>query len=176
MSQRITLVAMLLLLGCIVITGCCNNACENNTEAENKATVMRIHKEVSNGNMAIFDEILSPNYVRHCQAMPPEFQEIHGTADFKAFVSDFLIAVPDCNDSVEFIIAENNMVAYVTHMTGTQTGPMGGLPPSGKSFVVKNFVIHRFENGKIAETWVSWDNVAMLSQLGYFPPPPPEAP
>ena len=33
------------------------------------------------------------------------------------------------------------------------------------------------ENGKIAESWVSWDNVAMLSQLGFFPPPPaPEQP
>ncbi|HHI01958.1 MAG TPA: hypothetical protein ENL22_00385, partial [candidate division Zixibacteria bacterium] len=74
-------------------------------------------------------------------------------------------------DSVLFVIAENDKVAYITKMTGTQTGPMGGLPASGKKFTLTNIVIHRFEDGKIAETWVSWDNVAMLSQLGFFPPP-----
>jgi len=136
--------------------------------------VQRIHAEISKGNMAIFDEVLSPDYVRHCQAMPPEFQELHGTDQFKAFIADFLTAVPDCYDSVLFVIAENDMVAYVTKMTGTQTGPMGELPASGKEFTLTNIVIHRIGDGKIAETWVSWDNVTMLTQLGFFPPPAPD--
>jgi predicted ester cyclase len=29
--------------------------------------------------------------------------------------------------------------------------------------------MHRFENGKIAETWTSWDNVAAMTQLGLMP-------
>jgi steroid delta-isomerase-like uncharacterized protein len=140
-------------------------------EEDNKALVRRIHAEVSKGNLGIFDEVLSPDYVRHCQAMPPGFQELHGTDQFKSFLADFLTAVPNCNDSVLFVIAEGNMVAYVTKMTGTQTGPIGDLPPSGKEFTLTNIVIHRIENGKVAETWVSWDNVAMLTQLGFFPLP-----
>jgi len=47
---------------------------------------------------------------------------------------------------------------------------MGDLPASGKSFTLVNLIIHRLEDGKIAETWVSWDNVAMLTQLGHLPP------
>jgi predicted ester cyclase len=47
---------------------------------------------------------------------------------------------------------------------------MGDLPASGKEFMLKNIVIQRIEDGKVAETWISWDNVAMLRQLGYFPP------
>ncbi|NIT61864.1 MAG: ester cyclase, partial [Aliifodinibius sp.] len=27
------------------------------------------------------------------------------------------------------------------------------------------------EEGKIAELWVEWDNLAMLQQLGHYPPP-----
>jgi len=75
------------------------------------------------------------------------------------------------------MFAQGDKVAYVSTMTGTQTGPMGDLPASGKSFTVVNIIIQRLEGGKIAETWVSWDNVAMLSQLGFFPPaaPAPEA-
>ena len=160
----------------VMLMGCSEESRVAQLEAKNKAMVQRIHAEISKGNMAIFDEVLSPDYVRHCQAMPPEFQELHGTDEFKAFIADYLTAVPDSYDSVLFVIAENDMVAYVTKMTGTQTGPMGELPTSGKKFTLTNIVIHRIEDGKIAETWVSWDNVTMLTQLGFFPPTPAEQP
>lgn len=96
--------------------------------------------------------------------------------EFKAFVADFIRAVPDCNDKIEFILADSNMVAYVTTTTGTQTGPMGNLPASGKELTLTSIVIQRIEDGKIAETWISWDNVSMLTQLGFFPPPEPDQP
>lgn len=28
-----------------------------------------------------------------------------------------------------------------------------------------NYIVHRVENGKIAETWVGWDNVAVMEQF-----------
>jgi predicted ester cyclase len=56
-------------------------------------------------------------------------------------------------------------------MSGTHTGPMAGMPATGKEFTIVNIVIQRVQDGRVAETWVSWDNVAMLSQLGLFPPP-----
>jgi len=28
--------------------------------------------------------------------------------------------------------------------------------------------IHRFESDKVAETWTSWDNLAVLTQLGHL--------
>ncbi len=166
-------VAVLALLWIAVLIGCCGECTVDTREEDNKATVRKIHEEVSKGNMAIFDEVLAPNYVRHCQAMPPEFQELEGTEVFLAFIEDWLKAVPDNKDVIELMIAEGDMVAYITTMTGTQTGPLDALPASGKSFSLTNIIIHRFENGKIAETWVSWDNVSMLTQLGFFPPPPP---
>jgi hypothetical protein len=30
--------------------------------------------------------------------------------------------------------------------------------------------MHRFDGDLIAETWTSWDNLAVLMQLGHFPP------
>ena len=176
MRNRKPITLLLAVLVLCALTGCSEECKVRKMEEQNKALVQRVHAEISKGNMGIFDEVLSPDYVRHCQAMPPEFQELHGTDQFKVFIADFLTAVPDVNDSVLFVIAENDMVAYVTKMTGTQTGPMGELPVSGKEFSLTNIVIHRIEDGKIAETWVSWDNVAMLTQLGFFPPPEPDQP
>ncbi len=168
------LTLLLVVLASSALPGCSERSPIAKMEDQNKAMVQRIHAEVSKGNIGIFDEVLSPDYVRHCQAMPPESQELRGTKEFKAFVADFLRAVPDCRDKIEFILADSNMVAYVTTTTGTQTGPMGNLPASGKEFALTNIVIHRIEEGKIAETWISWDNVAMLTQLGFFPPIKPD--
>jgi len=145
-------------------------------EERNIATIKRVHSEVSKGNLEIFDEVLAPNYVRHCQAMPPGLQEINDKEVFKKFVADFVKSVSNCKDEINLIFADSNMVAYVTTTTGTQTGPMGDLPASGKDFMLKNIIIQRFEDGKIAETWISWDNVAMLTQLGFFPPPTTDQP
>ena len=163
-------------VGVIVLVGCSTDNQIAQMEERNKALVQRIHAEVSKGNIGIFDEVLSPNYVRHCQAMPSGSQELRGTEEFTSFIKDFLAAVPDCKDSILFILAEGDKVAYVTRTTGTQTGPMGELPASGREFALTNIVIQRIVDGKIAETWVSWDNVAMLTQLGFFPPPAPNQP
>jgi predicted ester cyclase len=169
-------VSLIALVVILIFISCTRDSAVRELEERNKALMQRIHAEVSKGNLEIFDEVLAPDYVRHCQAMPPGLQEIRGTETFKAFVSDFVNAVSNCKDEIDFIIADSNMVAYVTTTTGVQTGPMGGLPASGKEFMLKNIVIQRIENSKVAETWISWDNVAMLTQLGFFPAPAPEEP
>lgn len=169
-------VSLIALMVILIFISCIRDSAVRELEEQNKALIRRIHAEVSKGNLEIFDEVLSPDYVRHCQAMPPGLQEIHGTETFKAFVADFVNAVSNCKDEIDFIIADSNMVAYVTTTTGVQTGPMGDLPASGKEFMLKNIVIQRIEDGKVAETWISWDNVALLTQLGFFPPAKPEQP
>ena len=48
---------------------------------------------------------------------------------------------------------------------------MGPFPATGKKADLKYLGILRIEDGKIAEMWVEWDNLAMLTQLSHFPPP-----
>ncbi len=47
------------------------------------------------------------------------------------------------------------------------------MPATGKPVALKFLSIFRIEDGRIAELWVEYDNVAMLTQLGLFPPPTP---
>jgi predicted ester cyclase len=171
-------VAIILICILIFALNCADNSSITQVEEQNKAVVYRLHNEISNGNLDIFDELLAPNYIRHCQAMSSEFQDLRGIDTYKFFMQDFLKGIPDCKDSVHFVMAEGDLVSYVMSTTGTQTGPLGTLPASNKEFELISIVIHRFENGKIAESWVSWDNVAMLTQLGLFPTsvPPPANP
>jgi steroid delta-isomerase-like uncharacterized protein len=104
--------------------------------------------------------------------MPPGLQEIHGTEKFFGFIEEFRRAVPVYTDSLSNMIAEGDRVAYVSTMKGTMTGPMGGFPATGKSFTLENIIIQRLEDGKVVETWISWDNVAFLTQLGLMAEPP----
>ena len=152
-----------------VIVGCSNETATESLERRNMDIVRQAHADLAAGNFEAFKAAIAPNYVRHCQAMPPGLQELHGTEQFFAFIEEFLVAVSSHQDSISNMIAQGDIVAYVSTITGIQDGPMGELPASGKSFTLDNIIMQRLENGKIAETWVSWDNVAFMSQLGFMP-------
>lgn len=139
------------------------------TETRNMEVVRAAHAALARGDFESFTAAIGPNYVRHCQAMPPGLQDLEGTVEFFAFLEDFLIAVPEYEDELSQMIADGDRVAYVSTMKGTQTGPLGDLPATGKEFTLVNVIIQRLEDGKIVETWVSWDNVAFLYQLGLMP-------
>lgn len=137
---------------------------------KNKEIVRYIMEEgVNKQNLDVFDEILGEDYIRHCQAMPPDFQEIEGVEKMKQFLSMHFEAFPDWNEEILFMVAEGDKVAYISRGTGTQTGPMGSLSITGKFVSVDNYIIQRLENGKIVESWVSWDNIYYLNQLGLIP-------
>ncbi len=103
--------------------------------------------------------------------MPPPLQEIRGIEGLKQMYSMTIDSIPDWDEQIEILAAEGDRVAYLSKAAGTQKGPFGPFPPSGKSFEVTVIGIHRIANGRIAETWVTWDNVAWLTQLGHLPPP-----
>ena len=155
----------------VLIFGCSQEPVVNQAEIDNMETVKYIHTELAKGNVDVMDEVLTKNYLRHCQAMPEGLQELTDKAMFKGFLAEFATSCSGYEDVIGPIFAKDNMVTYVSTMTGVQSGPLGDLPASNKEFKIVNLVIHRFENGKVAETWVSWDNMAFLAQLGFLPPP-----
>lgn len=140
------------------------------TMEENKVIARRVVNDgVNTGNLAVFREMLSADYVRHSQATT-EMPEIRGVEEMLTFLRASFAAFPDWHEEIVLMIAEDDKVAYITIGTGTHTGPMGAIPPTGKKVAVVNYVMQRIENGKIAETWIGWDNLAVLVQLGVFPP------
>lgn len=171
MKRRIGILAALACAAWVAATGCADTPSTGDLEQRNMAVVRQTHANLAAGDFDAFKAAIGPDYVRHCQAMPPGLQELHGTEQFFAFLEDFLVAAPGYRDSLSNMFAQGDRVAYVSTISGTQTGPMGGLPASGKSFNLDNIIIQRLADGKIVETWVSWDNVAFLSQLGFMPQP-----
>jgi len=171
--RHLVVVTSLVVASTIAVLGCSTEPQWEEIERQNMAVVRGAHAALASGDFEGFKNVIGPNYVRHCQAMPPGLQELHGTDEFFAFLEEFITAVPEYTDTLGPMIADHDKVAYVSTMTGVQVGPLGDLPATGKEFTLVNIIIQRLENGKIVVTWVSWDNVAFLSQLCLFPPQPP---
>ncbi|MEE9224976.1 MAG: ester cyclase [Bacteroidota bacterium] len=136
---------------------------------ENKAVIRRFIEAINNRDLDLLDELMTPDFVRHSQATPNV--QVRSRGDFKRFVQRDLTTFPDAAITIEMLVAEGDMVGFYGTFAGTQEGQMGPFPPSRKRMEVEMGAIFRLEGGKIAELWVTWDNVAGLTQLGHFSPP-----
>lgn len=133
----------------------------------NKVTVRRMLERLSAGDVAGFTDCLTPNYVRHSQAMPPDLQEIRGKDMMHDWLQSNFVPFPDYREELEWLVGEGDFVTWRSRGSGTQSGPLGPFPATNKRMDVVIIGMHRFEGGLVAETWTSWDNLALLMQLGH---------
>jgi len=138
----------------------------------NKELAVAAFEAVAAGELDALDELVASDYVRHCQATPD--LEVTSLGAFKQYLLSERESFPNPELKVVHLIAEDNLVAFWAIYAGVQEGPMGRFPATGNRMEVEFSGIHRIEDGKIAETWVTWDNMAGLAQLGLWPPQPPE--
>ena len=146
-------------------------SCKNSRVKEEERNIAVIHKfdeALNTYNYDLLDEVIKPDFIRHSQATGD--QQINNLEEYKEFYRQFTKAFPDANMKEHFLFAKGDMVAAYAAFTGTQKGAFGPFPASGKKVVSETMAIFRIEDGKIAELWVEWDNVAILKQLGFFPP------
>jgi steroid delta-isomerase-like uncharacterized protein len=96
------------------------------------------------------------------------------TKDFNAWhelVRRFRAAFPKAKVKILMQIAEGDRVATHWELSGTQAGEFKGFPATKKRATWTGVSIDRFEDGKIAETWVAWGKYHFLEQLGMLRQP-----
>ncbi len=116
------------------------------------------------------DTLLTAEMVRHSQATPG-METMKGVEPFKAYLEASTAEMPDWRIACPMTAAEGDLMGVWCTLHGTQEGPMGPYPASGKQMDLDFSGMLRFEGGKIAEWWVTWDNMAGLKQLGHMTPP-----
>ncbi len=133
----------------------------------NKAIVRRLIEEVWNkGNLLLADELFTPNYEHH-DASTPDFGR--GPESEKKRVTLYRTAFPDLRLTIEDIIAEGETVMARWSCRGTHKGALSGIAPTGKQITISGITVGRLANGKIAESYVSWDALGLMQQLGVIP-------
>jgi steroid delta-isomerase-like uncharacterized protein len=154
-------------LSILFVGGGCGPNGEAQIEA-NKAVVREMTEAINNRELDRLDDLVAEDLVRHCQATPGV--NVRSLSEFKEFLRQDFASVPDSKQEIEMLIGEGDRVAAYVSYRGTQTGTMGPFPASGNRVDLKFIGILRIENGKVAEIWVEWDNLTVLTQLGHFPP------
>jgi predicted ester cyclase len=132
---------------------------------ENKAVVRRfIHEGVVGGDLAVIDELCSPECVNH-SAVP---EARHGTVGVKRVVAASRAAMPDQRWTNEMVVAEGDLVVIHGVREATwQSESFRGLPtPKGKAIAVELVHIFRVTGGKIVEHWAVRDDLGLMKQLG----------
>jgi len=132
---------------------------------ENKANVRRFADGLNQKNVAVIDELCTPDYVNHDPANP----QVRSREDYKQWFTGLSAAFPDLHFTIDDILAEGDKVAYRFTLRATHSGSWRGAAPTGKSITVTGTAITRIRDGKFAEDWVNTDALGLVQQLGLIP-------
>ena len=101
-------------------------------------------------------------------------EPMKGLGPYRKYVQGFSDSFPDLQIEVVRAFGQGDMVCDEHITSGTHIGPMKSadgrtIPPSGKSFRVRNCHIYKIKAGKIVETWRYLDQLVFLTQLDLVP-------
>ncbi len=77
---------------------------------------------------------------------------------------------PDAHVELVTAIEEGDMVSFRLDGSGTHLGPFLGVQPTGKTVRIRGIHHVRVHDGRIIEHWQGPDILAMLLDMGMFPP------
>jgi predicted ester cyclase len=161
--------AGILVCTAIFLLSCTTINTEDAPAERNKKVVSEAFQVLQDADYDQLDQYIAEDYVRHCQATPEAVVE--SLDDFKKLLREWEKSFTDIENRAEVFIAEGDLVAFYGSFSGTHTGQMGPFPTTGKKIYSEFAGYHRLADEKIVETWVTWDNIAILQQLGLLPPP-----
>ena len=132
-----------------------------------KGLLYRITEEIWNkGRVELIDELIAENLIDNI-VMPGV--EGSGRESYRASLIQMRTAFPDYHEEVKFSVAEEDIVVSFARITGTQTGELYGMAPSGRQIDVPTIGALRIQNGCAVERWGIGDTLLMMQQLGLIP-------
>jgi steroid delta-isomerase-like uncharacterized protein len=138
------------------------------TTETNKALARNFMERAFNeGNLTIVDEALVPEGIDHQEPLGTNF-----ATHLKEVITMLRTAFPDLHFEIHAMLAEEELVAFRSTMTGTHRGPFQGLPPTGKQISVAHMHFVHFVDGKTSDLWHVWDTAGLMRQLGAATPQP----
>ena len=137
----------------------------------NKAVALRFKKAQGTKEMPqVEKEVLAPNYKRLRGGMLHLANNARdqGHPSTGSYLRG---AFPDRVDVIEQVIAEGDKVGLLFRLTGTHSGNLFGIAPTGKNVDVYEITILKLSQEKIVEGWFMADEAGLLRQLGAKLPP-----
>jgi steroid delta-isomerase-like uncharacterized protein len=118
---------------------------------------------LNRGDVSAADQAFAPNCVIHINGSPEPNLSLGG---FKEMASGLLTAFPDLHFTIEDQIVAGDKVATRWTAEGTNSGPFGPVPATGRHVQIDGLILDRVVDGKVVERWEIWDQMGMMQQLG----------
>ena len=96
---------------------------------------------------------------------------IEGRANVAGLFAGVVSALPDVHASVEDAFGQGSEVVLRMVVSGTQTGPVLGIPATGRNVNWDAIDVFRLRGGRISSIWAGDDWSAVLYYTGTFTPP-----
>jgi predicted ester cyclase len=94
-----------------------------------------------------------------------------GRATVAGVLGGVVAAIPDLHANVQDIFGHGDEVVVRLVVTGTQQGPLLGIPATGRHLEWDAIDLYRLRGGKISQEWASEDLTAILNDTGTYKAP-----
>ena len=130
--------------------------------ADGAGVVTRLVDEVINGgNTRLLPAIVAPEHVTHDPT-----GDLYGPEGLRIDIAGYRSAFPDLRMTTEDYVADGDRVARRFTLRGTHQGAFMGVAPTGRRVSLDGLAIHRVAEGRLVETWLSYDLLGLMRQLG----------
>jgi steroid delta-isomerase-like uncharacterized protein len=140
------------------------------SEQENTRNAEKFFEAINAHDLDLYPNLLALDYRSEAPgAAAPQTEE-----QSRAYNQSFIDAFPDLHFEIRHRIAQGDFVVLNWVGSGTHNGPLttpsgAKIPPTGKKAVVPGSTTYQFKDGKAIRSWVHWDMVTLLAQLGLMP-------
>lgn len=138
------------------------------TEDEANAITDKVLKIWNEADFSAASDLYAPGYVRH----HPTPSANASFDDFKNTVTALHDSFPDCLFTFNDTLVKNDKIIVFATFTGTNTGLLEELPPTGKKAHVSGVYVFHIVEGKITEEWTYFNLLSYYEQLGFTLTPP----
>lgn len=118
------------------------------------------------GDLDALDALIVENVIEHAP-VPPGFPS--GRAGVKALMGAYREGLPDLQCTMTRYLEQGDVGCAVLKITGTHTGTLLGVPPSGRHVEMDAIDVVRIADGRAVEHWGAGDDLGMLTQIGAIP-------
>jgi steroid delta-isomerase-like uncharacterized protein len=96
---------------------------------------------------------------------------VAGRDNVAGLMTAVVTSIPDLHASVQDIFGQGDKVVVRLVVTGTQKGPLLGIPASGRPVRWDAIDLYHLQGGKISEEWAGEDFTAFLNDTGTYKAP-----
>lgn len=170
---------MLLCGSALLLFGACSQPSEttvagngNDKAAEMKARFNQVIECFNTGKTEAIDTLLSANAKDHSADTAMHMPD--GPAGLKQMIAGMRTGSPDLKTDVKHMAVDGDILLAYGSMSGTNTGPMYGMPPTNRAWSSTFCDVIKFGSDmKMTDHWGVYDEMKMMKDLGLIPSQPP---